>query len=120
MSPQKHAIHCAACGCEGEASVTGIMDIAKALPKRWKRRLINKQAYILCDVCGHPRHFTTGLSRYLQDRLSLPENATCEVDEIDDFLVGGKVQRKSRGSSRPDLSHSPARPRAGGGSGSSE
>lgn len=113
MTPRTHLIQCAACGCAGEASVTGIMDIDKALPKRWKRRQINKQAYILCDVCGHPRHFTTGLSAYLQDRLGLPANATCEVPEIDDFLVGGRAQRKSRGNTVPNLSKSPARPRAG-------
>lgn len=114
MIAQQHTIHCEACGCEDEATITGIMDIAKALPKRWKRRIINQRAYILCDVCGHPRHFTTGLSAYLQDRLVLPANATCEVPEIGDFIAGGKVQRKSRGGSRPDFSHSPTRPRAGG------
>ena len=118
MSDHKHLIHCEACDCEGEATVTRIMDLSDALPHRWRRRIINGRAYILCDVCGHPRHFTTGLSAYLQDRLTLPANATCDIPEIGDFIASGKAQRKSRGDSQPDFSHSPARPiRPGSGHG---
>jgi hypothetical protein len=85
MNGPSHHINCEACHCEGEVKVTGIMDLSDALPKRWKRRIINFRAYILCDVCGHPRQFTKGISPYLLDALDLPVNATCDIDEIDDF-----------------------------------
>lgn len=107
----RHHIQCEACGCEGEAHVEGIMDLSDALPRHWKRRIINNQAYILCDVCGHPHHFTSGLSAYLRDRLNLPDNATFDIPERGDFLVSGKIQRKSSGDTTPDFSRAKARPR---------
>ena len=85
MSGQNHKISCEACHIEGEVKVEGIMDLKDALPRRWKRRIINFRAYILCDVCGHPRQFTKGCSPYILDALELPPNATCEIDEIEDF-----------------------------------
>ncbi|MCP4932862.1 MAG: hypothetical protein GY927_01350 [bacterium] len=85
MSSQGKKIDCEACGIEDEVKVDGIMDLAKALPRRWRRRVINFRAYILCDVCGHPRQFTKGCSPYILDALDLPPNATCEIEEIEDF-----------------------------------
>ena len=85
MSGHSHKISCEACHTEGEVKVEGIMDLKDALPRRWKRRIINFRAYILCDVCGHPRQFTSGCSAYILDALNLPVNATCEIDEIEDF-----------------------------------
>lgn len=85
MSRHVHKISCEACHCEGEAVVEGIMNLNEALPRRWKRRIINFRAYILCEVCGHPRQFTKGCSPYILDALNLPANATCEIDEIEDF-----------------------------------
>ena len=85
MSKTVHKISCEACGLEGEIEIRGIMDISSAMPRRWKRRIINHRAYLLCDVCGHPRQFLRGISPYLLDALNLPPNASCEIEEEEDF-----------------------------------
>jgi len=87
MNTRSITVTCEACGAEAEAEITGVMDLKDALPKRWKRRIINHRAYILCDVCGHPVQFTGGISPYLLDALKLPPNATCEIEERDDFTA---------------------------------
>ncbi|GEM_PF-2300149 len=91
MNKRVVTVQCEACGAEGEAEITGVMDLKDALPKRWKRRIINHRAYILCDVCGHPVQFTGGISPYLLDALNLPPNATCDIEEIDDFRSDPEV-----------------------------
>ena len=93
-------VKCEACDCEGELEIKGIMEVSDALPRRWRRRIIDHQAYILCDICGHPRQFLTGISPYLQDRLDVPENATCEVAEKSDFF--GEKSRRAPSKRRPD------------------
>ncbi|WP_038035302.1 hypothetical protein [Thermopetrobacter sp. TC1] len=101
MTTRTITVRCEACGAEAEARIEGIAEIEAALPRRWKRRIINHRAYILCDVCGHPVQFTGGISPYLLDALNLPPNATCEIEEIDDFrgdpdLVTWRRWRRSR------------------------
>ena len=85
MNKRTITLTCEACGAQGVAEISGIMELKDALPRRWKRRIINHRAYILCDVCGHPVQFTGGISPYLLDALGLPPNATCDIEEIDDF-----------------------------------
>jgi hypothetical protein len=85
MKVKEHKIECEACGCEGKIEARGIMDISEAMPRRWRRRIINHRAYLLCDVCGHPKQFLKGISPYLLSALELPPNASCEIDERDDF-----------------------------------
>lgn len=93
-------VKCEACDCEGELEIKGIMEVSDALPRRWRRRIIDHQAYILCDICGHPRQFLTGISPYLQDRLEVPENATCEVAEKSDFF--GEKSRRAPSKRQPN------------------
>ena len=76
---------CEACGCEAELEIKGLTDLNDALPHRWRRRIIDDQAYILCDICGHAKQILGGASAYLQDALDLSPNAVCIVPESDDF-----------------------------------
>ena len=79
-------VHCEACDCEGEFELQGIAAIEDGLPQRWRRRIIDNRAYILCDICGHPRQFLGALSPYIVDALRLQANASCEVSERADFF----------------------------------
>lgn len=73
---------CDACGagCDVVAG-NGPKELKNALPKGWRPRRIDGRVYVLCDVCGNLRHFTGGLSPYLQDRLSLPQHVEVEFPE---------------------------------------
>ena len=80
-------IACEACARESALSFgDGLMDIGDALPPRWHRRIIEHRAYILCDICGHPKQFLGGLSPYLQDALGLHANASFDLPERADFF----------------------------------
>ena len=79
-------IHCDACDGECQVEFIGLVEIGDALPKHWRHRIIDHQAYILCGVCGHPRQVLGGPSPYLQDALGLSANAHCEVPERTDFF----------------------------------
>lgn len=67
---------CRACGCEGE---TAAEPLGATLPAGWYVRCIDEVDFVLCDVCGHIRHFRGGVSPYLADRLELGEGARCDV-----------------------------------------
>jgi hypothetical protein len=86
---------CRACGCEGETP-TATADAA--LPAGWFVRNIDEVEYVLCDVCGHIRHFRGGVSPYLTDALELDEGARCDVSaEIAVLREQRRSFRRERG-----------------------
>jgi hypothetical protein len=81
-------IYCDACGISEKLETNKeIAEIGNLMPRRWYRRVIEHRAYILCDVCGHPKQFMGGeLSRYILDVLNLPENSHYDQPEKEDFF----------------------------------
>ena len=51
------------------------------LPPGWVVRHVANRTFTLCECCGDIRHFSGGISPYLQENLGLGPHAHCAFDE---------------------------------------